>query len=153
MKLPASPPPPSLILFPPAIQAQVYREDFETERKDRETAHAQLVELEERYKNETADLKQKLQRVSADCGRLTQQMQSERTAFQQQLEEANKNVEDLKADNQVLQVSMVCILQQYMVVKVHYQKECVTTLDSILAYRRHKYERYSYWRWCHPLEA
>ena len=87
-------------------QAEVFREDFLTERKDREAAHTQRNELEERYKAETNNLKEQLQRVGADNGRLTQQMERERASHQQQLAEKHKHVQDLMADKHTLQVGI-----------------------------------------------
>ena len=84
----------------------MFREDFLTERKDREAAHTQRNELEERYKTETNNLKEQLQRVGADNGRLTQQMERERASLQQQLAEKNKHVQDLVTDKHTLQVGM-----------------------------------------------
>ena len=97
-----------IILF---VQADVYQEDFNNERKDRESAHAQKSQLEERFKAEVANLKEQLQRVSADNGRLSntmrekeKRMDAERAALQQQIEEKHQYFEALKAEVTVLQV-------------------------------------------------
>ena len=98
----------SLSLSPVSLlQAQIYREDFETERKDREKAHALHVDLEERYQKEFKELKHQFQLVSADCGRLTQQLQSERV-------EKSKHIEDLRADKNTLQVGTVYTISKVL---------------------------------------
>ena len=93
------------------FQAEVYQEDFNNERKDRESAHAQKNELEEHYKGEIAKFKEQLQRVGADNGRLTKsmrekeaQVQAERLALQRQVKERHQYVEALKAEETALQV-------------------------------------------------
>ena len=65
-------------IFLPLKRAQVYREDFEAERKDRESAHAQKNDLEARYSVEFQKLHQKLQQVNTDNERLIHQMQAAR---------------------------------------------------------------------------
>ena len=98
----------SLSLSPVSLlQAQIYCEDFKTERKDREKAHALLVDLEERYQKEFKELKHQFQLVSADCGRLTQQLQSERV-------EKSKHIEDLRADKNTLQVGTVYTISRVL---------------------------------------
>ena len=73
----------------------MFREDFLTERKDREVAHARRNELEEQ-----------LQRVGADNGRLTQQIERERGSYQQQLSEKDEHIQELMGDKHTLQVGI-----------------------------------------------
>lgn len=82
----------------------MYKEDFNNERKDRESAHAQKNALEERYAAELAKLKEQLQRVSADNGRLSKTMREKEGQLQRQVQEMSQHIEALKADNNVLQV-------------------------------------------------
>lgn len=82
----------------------MYKEDFNNERKDRESAHAQKNALEERYAAELAKLKEQLQRVSADNGRLSKTMREKEGQLQRQIQEMSQHIEALKADKNVLQV-------------------------------------------------
>ena len=89
----------------------MYQEDFNNERKDIESAHAQKTALEEHYKAEIAKFKEQVQRVGADNGRLTKsirekkaQMRAEKVALQRQLEEKHQYAETLKVDKNTLQV-------------------------------------------------
>ena len=82
----------------------MYKEDFNNERKDRESAHAQKNALEERYAAELAKLKEQLQRVSADNGRLSKTMREKEGQLQRQVQEMSQHIEALKADKNVLQV-------------------------------------------------
>lgn len=89
----------------------VYQEDFNSERKDRESAHAQINDLQEHFKVETAKLKDQVQRVSADNGRLLKQMKdkeghmkSEISTLTQQIQEKSKHCDSLEAAMVVLEV-------------------------------------------------
>ena len=84
----------------------MYQEDFNNERKDRESAHAQKNALEERYAADVAKLKEQLQRVSADNGRLSKIMREKEGQLQRQIQEMNQHIEALKTDKNALQVKV-----------------------------------------------
>ena len=93
------------------LQADIYKEDFKNERKDRERAHTKSTELEERSKAEVSSLKEQLQRVSADNGRLTKvmreregQMKTEIATLKKRNEEKSQQRDALKAEMVVLDV-------------------------------------------------
>ena len=82
----------------------MYQEDFNNERKDRESAHAQKTALEERFAADVAKLKEQLQRVSADNGRLSKTMREKEGQLQRQVQEMSQHVETLNTNKNVLQV-------------------------------------------------
>jgi septal ring factor EnvC (AmiA/AmiB activator) len=86
----------------------VYQEDFNNERKDRESAHAQKNALEERFAADVAKLKEQLQRVSADNGRLAKTMKEKERQLQRQIQERTQHIDTLKANENVLQVHIQC---------------------------------------------
>ena len=96
------------------LQAEVYQEDFNNERKDRESAHAQKNKLEECYANNVAKLKEQLQRVSADNGRLSKTMREKEGQLQRQIQEMKQHIEALNADKNALQVKYVYILNSFV---------------------------------------
>ena len=82
----------------------MYKEDFENERKDRESAHAQKTALEERFAAEVAKLKEQVQRVSADNGRLSKTMREKESQLQRQVQEMSQHIETLNTNKNALQV-------------------------------------------------
>ncbi len=62
-----------LLLFPP--QAQIYQDDFQSEREDRQTAHSKLVEME-----------------------------GQRLSLQNELSEKTSQVEVIRADNNLVAI-------------------------------------------------
>ena len=48
------------------LQAQVFQEDFQQERKDREKAHSQVAEIEQRYQHQLHSLVEQLDRTTQE---------------------------------------------------------------------------------------
>ena len=50
-------------------QAMTYREDFESERKDREAVHTKIAEMENRYRHQLEAMGEQLRRVTDEAKR------------------------------------------------------------------------------------
>ena len=86
------------------IQAELYKEDFKSERHDREVAHGKIADHEKKYAQDVGELKAELAQMEenlhqhkerlADVEQLYQRKERETRSF---LEEASKNQQEVQA--------------------------------------------------------
>ena len=86
------------------LQAELYMEDFKSERRDREVAHGKIADYERKYAQDVSELKAKLAQTEedlhqhkerlADIEHLCQRREKEMTSV---LKEASKNQQEVQA--------------------------------------------------------
>ena len=79
-------------------QAMTYKEDFETERKDRESAHSKMAETETRYTHQLETLAAQLQATAAELQR-----------YKKTLANTEEELQTSYVKNKQLQVSEDCM--------------------------------------------
>ena len=92
-----------------------YKEDFETERKDRESAHSKMAETETRYTHQLETLAAQLQATAAELQRYKETLANTEDLLQRQQSSMMSQLqqkEELQASygkNKQLQVSENCM--------------------------------------------
>ena len=86
------------------LQAQVYSEDFASERRDREAAHSKFADLQERYTYDVGELKAQLAQMEEDLlhhkdilAEVEQVNQRREKEMRSVLEEASNNQTEVQA--------------------------------------------------------
>ena len=86
------------------IQAELYMEDFESERRDREVAHGKIADHEKKYAQDVGELKAKLAQMEEDLHQHQERLADVEQLYQRReketrsvLEEASKNQQEVQA--------------------------------------------------------
>ena len=86
------------------LQAQVYKEDFISERRDREAAHGKFADLQKKYAYDVRELKAELTQMEKDLNRhrdrlaeVEQVNQRRAKEMRTLLKEASKNQQEVQA--------------------------------------------------------
>ena len=92
-----------------------YKEDFETERKDRESAHSKMAETETRYTHQLETLATQLQATAAELQRhketlanTEELLQRQQSSMMSQLQQKEEELQTSYGKNKQLQVSEDC---------------------------------------------
>ena len=86
------------------IQAELYLEDFKSERRDREVAHGKIADHEKKYTQDISELKAKLAQTEEDLHQHKERLADVEQLYQRRekemrsvLEEASKNQQEVQA--------------------------------------------------------
>ena len=86
------------------IQAELYKEDFASERRDREVAHGKIADHERKYTQDVGELKAKLAQTQDDLHQHKERLADVEQLYQRKeremrsvLEEASKNQQEVQA--------------------------------------------------------
>ena len=100
-------------------QAQTFQEDFEQERKDREKAHSQVAEIEDRYQHQLQSMVTQLNLTSQDLQKHKETLATTETLLHSQIEqlsdrlsERDRQVAAIAAENDRLQEEVLSKTQQ-----------------------------------------
>ena len=87
-----------------SIQAELYKEDFKSERRDREVAHGKIADHEKKYAQDVGELKAKLAQMEEDLHQHQERLADVEQLYQRReketrsvLEEASKNQQEVQA--------------------------------------------------------
>ena len=84
-------------------QAQIFQEDFEQERKDREKAHSQVAEIEQRYQHQLQSVVTQLNLTSQDLLKHKQTLATTETLLHSQIEQLSERLS--QRDQQVAAIA------------------------------------------------
>ena len=86
------------------LQAELYKEDFASERRDREVAHGKIADHEMKYAQDVSELKAKLAQMEENLLQHKEKLADIELLYQRRekdlisvLEEASKNQEEVQA--------------------------------------------------------
>ena len=101
------------------LQAQTFQEDFEQERKDREKAHSQVAEVEERYQYQLQSMVTQLNHTSQDLQKHKETLATTETLLHshieqlsQRLSEKDRQLAAIAKENDHLQEEVLAKTQQ-----------------------------------------
>ena len=122
------------------VQAVTYKEDFESERKDREAVHTRIADMETRYRHQLEAMGEQLhvktdeaQRHKEALGSTQELLQRQQQQMTAQLQQKEDELHTVYAQKQQLQVCMYMYMYMYICVHVHvYMWLCVFTLTMYI---------------------
>jgi len=119
------------------LQAQVYKEDFISERRDREAAHGKFADLQKKYAYDVRELKAELTQMEKDLNRhrdrlaeVEQVNQRRAKEMRTLLKEASKNQQEVQAKTSQVKQYKKQVDSQRDQVCLHYL--CVTSHIHVL---------------------
>ena len=106
-------------------QAQTFQEDFEQERKDREKAHSQVAEIEQRYQHQLQSMVTQLNLTSQDLQKHKETLATTETLLHSQIEQLNDRLS--QRDQQVAAIANE---------NDHLQEEVLSKTQQVKQYKK-----------------
>jgi len=108
-----------VLMLYPVPQAQTFQEDFQQEREDREKAHSQVAEVEQRYQHQLQSMVTQLNNTSQDLQKHKETLATTETLLHSQIEqlsdrlsEKDRQVAAIGVENDRLQEEVLSKTQQ-----------------------------------------
>ena len=88
------------------MKAMTYKEDFESERKDREMAHNRIADVETRYRHQLGSMGEQLQKVTEEAKRHRESAGKSEDLLQQQRQQVTALLHQKEEEIHIIQVHM-----------------------------------------------
>ena len=89
------------------MKAMTYKEDFESERKDREMAHNRIADVEIRYRHQLESMGEQLQKVTEEAKRHRESAGKSEDLLQQQRQQVTALLHQKEEEIHIIQVQCV----------------------------------------------
>ena len=98
-----------------------YKEDFESERKDREAVHNKIADIEKQYRHQLEALSQQLQQTTASLNQHKSAMANtedllhrQKHQMEQQIHQKEEKMSAILRENGLLKVNLCCIIEIFL---------------------------------------